>query len=73
MKVIDSKERVFCQGGSRALQQETRLRWTQAELPVSSGSVLIPASFVFRTTGADSTRDRIGCSWNIGPGVGRGH
>jgi len=25
MKIIDSKERVFCQYGSRALQQDTRL------------------------------------------------
>jgi len=30
MKGIDSKERVFCQCGGRALQQETRPRWTQA-------------------------------------------
>jgi hypothetical protein len=57
---IDSKVGIFCQCGNRALQQETRPRWTQAGLPVSE-LPLMPVPFC---PNHRHPIQRSGCSWN---------
>src|SRR6476661_7675461 len=72
--IIDSKERVFCQCGSRALQQETRQRPSQPGFSQRRDQVLITADnaetlggVATRPADSDSTRE-IGSavpSWNL--------
>jgi len=64
MKIIDSKERVFCQCGSRALQQETRQRPSQPGFSQRRDQVLITADnaetlggVATRPADTDSTRE----------------